>query len=230
MEDSADDILIEMGKAYRSFESYSDLGRMKTIWEAGTDRERVTELRFSTYFRRPHFFRFEWSKHWLGSKLTEEVNVIWCDGKNAYKKYSYDKKPIRTNGLGMAVAGATGVSSGTAHSIIALLIEDIGGYTFNDLENPSFRGSGLVDGEECYLVHGGELRSTDIWISKQRSIILRIDEDYTIKSQKQKGVIPFPTNQQLHITNKTIYSDVNINPSIADEVFSLRGLAANGSD
>jgi len=59
LEETADEILIAMGRAYRSFESYSDRGRMEKIWNPDTNDAHVTELGFSTYFKRPDFFRFK---------------------------------------------------------------------------------------------------------------------------------------------------------------------------
>lgn len=223
MEETAASILLAMGKAYRSFESYSDTGCMEEFWDPDTDDARVTALRFSTHFKRPNFFRFEWRNYSDCSELPDDVNVIWSDGKKSYRKYRYDEKPKRDSDLSMAVAGATGVSSGTAHSISSLLIEDVGGFTLTNLENPTCTGSGFIGDEECHQIHSVK-RNNDIWISKQRSIILRIDEDYTIETQKHTGVTELRPIKPLHIINKTIYRDVTINSFIPNGMFSLNGL------
>jgi hypothetical protein len=54
----------------------------------------------------------------------------------------------------MVVAGATGISSGSAHTIAQLLIEDFRGGMFSSLCNVMLGDDEVVDGTPCKSVHG----------------------------------------------------------------------------
>jgi len=178
VEEQSQTVLAEMGRIYRGLESYSDSGFEESIFYPGTAESRTRRRTFKTYFKRPNQFRFEWSDH-MG------VNVIWCDGKNAFAKCSYDKQSKQEKSLGMAIAGATGVSGGTAHTVSTLLMEEVSGRKLTELKNAVYRGVEMVNGEAChYLEHDD--RASQIYISESRLIILKIDEDYVIQAGSRK--------------------------------------------
>ena len=54
----------------------------------------------------------------------------------------------------MAIAGATGISSGSAHNIGQLLIEEVGGASFSGLEKLSPERDEIVEGVRCKSIHG----------------------------------------------------------------------------
>ncbi len=56
--------------------------------------------------------------------------------------------------LEMAVAGATGISSGTAHTIGELLFDEVGGSSFLDLKRIRFRRTREIDGVHCVAISG----------------------------------------------------------------------------
>ena len=66
----------------------------------------------------------------------------------------------------MAVAGATGISAGSAHTIGALLIPEVGGFRFHDLEEISLVREDLFEGARCIVVGGTHPRSGEVllWI------------------------------------------------------------------
>jgi len=56
--------------------------------------------------------------------------------------------------ISMAIAAATGISGGAAHTIGGLLAPETGGWAFSDLRRPRLRSPKLVDGVPCYRVTG----------------------------------------------------------------------------
>jgi hypothetical protein len=54
----------------------------------------------------------------------------------------------------MAVACATGISHGTAHTIGALLFEEIGGFTLHHMRRIRFRALRPISGVDCIAVSG----------------------------------------------------------------------------
>lgn len=56
--------------------------------------------------------------------------------------------------LGLAVAGAIGISKGSAHTFSNLLLECVGGFSLAMLNRPRFRRSRVFQGEHCSRITG----------------------------------------------------------------------------
>jgi len=246
----ANEIIKELGEAYLAFQSYQDTGYSETLWDPGTDKERLVGLTFSTIFKRPNFFRFEWRDRHPFKDAPEKIAVIWCDGKHSYSKYSFLKKQRRNENLGLTVAGATGVSSASAHTVSALLMKEVRGRKLTDLTNLSYLGSESLNNEDCHILRCTSERRTedvtDFWISKSRSILLRIERDYVLelggaaerlKKDRFKSVRSFirwfrcrrdmtgSVKRNAVLKQSTHYQNVIINAAIATDSFSLAGPA-----
>src|ERR1700679_879053 len=104
-------ILERVRKKYLELDSYCDEGTISTDGvirgEAYTNK---TE--FKTYFARPDKVRFEWqrSKDNPFSKADVDKNVIWSNGSSTRDVFLGRQRKHKS--LSMALAGATGVSSG----------------------------------------------------------------------------------------------------------------------
>ncbi len=240
MAEEADTVLVQVDLTYRGLTSYSDKGFMESRDQPDSAETEIHKLTFSTHFRRPNFFRFEWC-----DSDREGVNVIWCDGENAFAKYSYENKARHAETLRLAIAGATGVSSGTAYTISTLLMEDVGRRKLTDMRDSVYRGAEIVNGEDCHHLQDAN-RDRHIFISKSKSTILRIDEDYVIaagstekalKSARSRSiglfihwlryVIEFRSepDEDLRVISSTVYDQVLLNPDIPDFYFSEAGPA-----
>ncbi len=131
------------------------------------------------------------------------------------------------------MAGATGVSSGTAHLVSALLMEEIDGHRLTNLNDWSYVGSEAVNGEECHHLHHS-VRSSHIWVSKKRSVLLRMAEDYTLESGsasrralRETALARADDGEKVHVIRKTTYCDLITDSEKPDTVFSLDGPARN---
>lgn len=167
--------------------------------------------------------------------MPDRVNVIWCDGKNSFRKYFYDEEPQTDRDLRMVVAGATGVSSGTAHVVLVLLMEEIAGHRLTDLIDLSYVGSEAVNGEECHHLHHS-VRNSHIWVSKRRYVLLRMADHYSIESGSsarragdESGMARADDGDKEHVSvsRKTTYCDLITDSEIPDTVFSLDGPPRN---
>jgi outer membrane lipoprotein-sorting protein len=237
MTQDANLLLLEVAKVYGSLGSYCDTGIVSTKFDPGTANESSHEKRFSTYFKRPNLFRFEWFEISEDGK-PDNGNVVWCDGKNAYTKYSSEKTPNLETSLSLAIAGATGVSGGTAHTIAALLMEEISGNKLTDGHASSLDPE-VVNGEECsHLLT--DLTREHVFVAKKTSTVVRIDEDHVIGSGSTAAALKplrfdsliwffrwlqarMHRDEDLHVISSTIYHGIKINCEIPDEVFSLAG-------
>jgi hypothetical protein len=150
----AQDLLRSMVDYYASMRSYSDHGNVDARSQR---RDRVTSTQFSTLYQKPSFFRFAFVRPHPHTPLNQAVtqHVIGFDGSNAYqifKRYSGDVEVKSIDKLESAVAGASGISNGAAHTLAQLLLPGIGGISFLELRNIRFNDDVTVDGAPCYTV------------------------------------------------------------------------------
>jgi hypothetical protein len=171
-------VLQTMITVYAAFTSYVDTGHVTTrIVKSGVVHRRW----FSTLYQKPSFFRFTfYSPHPhppLGHIVTQ--HVVGLDGTEGYsiKKRPEDTQPLKsTGGLALAVAGATGISSGSAHTIGRLLLPEVDGRSILDLHNPQFNGDTDIDGALCYSITG-QLPKGDgqeLWIEKDTLLLRKV--------------------------------------------------------
>ena len=107
-------ILDRMAKAYGDCKTYRDSGVVTTVFVKDTGK-RTVEKPFTTAFVRPELFRFEFedkNRRYLISANGQNVQTWW------------DVRPGIQNqkSLQLAVAGATGVSGGSAARIPTMLM------------------------------------------------------------------------------------------------------------
>jgi hypothetical protein len=169
---AAREVLDKMIQAYAVMRSYSDSGVV--IMHIN---DKVNDVSFETLFARPSFFRFAWSSRFQLSPRPNLIttDVIWSDGTDVFKRYDLgDKRPAKTEkaeSLSMAVAEATGVSLGSAQTVAALLLPDMG-FSLGDLRSPRLLGIEDVEGTDAHHIIGatctGEI---EVWIGRDDHLI-----------------------------------------------------------
>ena len=102
------------------------------------------------------------------------------DGSTAYtwkQTGTDDPQTEFAESFSLAIAAATGVSSGSAHRIGRLLIPAIGGYSILDLVDLRQGADAVVDGTSCFSVAGRYPKSAtpnmEFVIEKDTLLILR---------------------------------------------------------
>jgi outer membrane lipoprotein-sorting protein len=200
-------ILKRMVQSYRTLATYSDRG--VSISHLGTgDRAFDERLDFATSFKRPGKFRFAWTSQVPYIK-EEHTNVIWSDGITSWSLYFYnDGVAKREKSLSMAIAGATGVSHGSALDISNLLMDDIGGLQLDMLKNYRIVGNENVDDVDCVILSGYYKDGTEqqIWVDKKDYVVRRIVEI-------EKGVT----------TREATLHDIKLNMELSDSSFTQDG-------
>jgi thiol-disulfide isomerase/thioredoxin len=171
---TAQAILEAMGKAYAGCTSYRDSGSVETTFlsEGGT---RVASLTFSTAFVRPDKFRFEYQE----DDGTRTRYIVWRNGADVRTWWTL-KGEVTGKTLSLALAGATGVSSGTAHTVpVMLLPEEVSGASLtNYLENVERMEDSDVGGASCYALRGTHGTSrTALWIDRRTHLLREIDQE-----------------------------------------------------
>jgi hypothetical protein len=139
---------------YRALFAYSDYGFTRR-----TVMGRTRSVVFETAFLAKDRFRFEFSSPHPYRKLAHRKtrDVVGLDALGPYH-YSedYDGVPSleRPDTWEIVIGGATGISSGTAHTIGVLLFEEIGGLRLVELKRPRFRRFRMIDGVRCVTISG----------------------------------------------------------------------------
>jgi hypothetical protein len=129
--------------------AYGDRGFVRELYE-----ERRVVVTFTTSFRRPGWFRFDFQSPHPYRPLRTSVSrtIVGNDKEGPYFWSSrYGSPPTIENeeSLLMAVAGATGISRGSAHTIATLLLPETGPGTLHRLRRVRALPSSTVRGTYC---------------------------------------------------------------------------------
>lgn len=150
-EPSARQILDRMAAAYARCRTYQDSGRVTRVFVSAGGRREDT-MPFATAFIRPSSFRFEF---FSGDRRFLAVT----DGSATRTWWDVQPGVKDAPSLDLALAGATGISGGAAHTVPVLLMpERISGRRLADLVELQRLDDASLDGIDCFRVQG-ELRS-----------------------------------------------------------------------
>lgn len=149
---SAAEILQKTAETYKNCKSYQDTGNVVTVFHQAK-KTRSSERPFSTAFVRPGRFRFEYKDSFDGIKWYR--HIICANGNDVQRWWDIRPGLERPASLAMALAGATGVSGGSAHTIPTLLMPDeITGLRLTDLSELKRLDDGRVAKADCYRIQG----------------------------------------------------------------------------
>lgn len=173
---TAQEILNRMVQEYATCKTYRDKGIVSTLYSSSDGSTRTRKIMFSTAFVRPDRFRFEFTTR---SVFGEEMPYIVHSSHGDTRTWWYINPGVEEEeSLGMAIAGATGVSSGSAHTVAVLLMEEtIGGNSMSDMKSLTRLPDAGYEGSLCYRVTG-ETRggaNPTLWIDKNTFLLRRID-------------------------------------------------------
>jgi hypothetical protein len=153
---------------YKICKSYKDEGIVITT-STDESKQPPQEISFKTFFVRPNYFRFYWEDGYGTG------NTVWFDGKNAHLYFL--GKLDDPEHLSAAIAGATGVSSGSAHTIPRLLMPDqVAGHSLAEFTSIELVKEVLSkDGELIHLKGLWRTQKQDIWLDRAKMSIVRLE-------------------------------------------------------
>lgn len=207
----ADAFIQDTVATYRAMSSYQDRGRsVQTLKSTPDDDEpAMATVDFATAFRRPNKIRFSWTKTYnFMDDRAPSKEELGSDGSKVWSWNSTDSAPEAEESIGMAVAGATGVTYGAAHMIPRLLTDDVHGFRIDQLKHLKILRSERLEGIDCYVLHGLKFEiEVELWIGK---------EDHLIR----KRIETRPDGN----TNTFQLEHIAIGADIADAEFALHGM------
>lgn len=143
-------ILASLEKVYAECPTYRDTGQVVTrftYFDHKKPPRRVVKP-FETAFVRPDLFRFEFrDRLWEGGEWSRYI----ISAQASHARTWWDVDPImRLGSLDMALSAATGVSSGSAHTVPSLLMREPFGPTWlTRLREVTSLGDEVLDGATC---------------------------------------------------------------------------------
>jgi outer membrane lipoprotein-sorting protein len=167
---TAQQILENMATTYATCESYRDSGFVTNFFSP----QHIDVKPFRTAFVRPDQFRFEYD-----DPDPEKPYIVWAKGDEV-RTWWYVKPGVQNPpSLGRGIAGATGVSGGSAHTIPTLLLPgQIGGRSMASLTDLTRLPDEPADETPCFKLQGKFAdRPTTLWLEKETYLIRRIAED-----------------------------------------------------
>ena len=199
---TAEKIIHKMAETYAKCKSYQDTGIVKTVFIHSNGKKRIVEKPFTTAFVRPDQFRFEY-KEKVDSYIKEKpCYIVWRKGSEVLTWFYIRSNLIeKKKSLSSGIAGATGVSSGSAHTIPVLLTSEVGGSKLTDLKEMKLLDDGTLDKVKCFRIQGkfsfshdtGKIiqKPTVIWIDKNTFLVRRIDEETIFSNFKTRSTTTY---------------------------------------
>lgn len=119
----AKQLVERMAATYTSCHSYMDEGEVTTVFIHKNNKRRTVIRPFSTAFVRPTDFRFEFRDRYQEDSEWRHY-IVWQGGESVQTWWSVQPDREPQPNLMRAIAGATGVSGGSAVTVPSLLMPD----------------------------------------------------------------------------------------------------------
>jgi hypothetical protein len=171
----ADQILNLMAETYKHCTTYRDSGVLTT------NNKTFRTATFSTAFVRPDRFRFEYQMVIPVIGRTQR-NLVWREGQDV-RSWSDDESEISNErSFESAIAGATGVSLGSAYEIPSLLLPDeIEGRRLTSMKSATRLDDAKLGEINCFRVRGELGKSSiTVWIDSKTLLIRKIEEAFDV--------------------------------------------------
>ena len=171
---TASAVLQKSADKYKALESYSDEGTIVSAMDSGAMKINI-ETKFSIKLKKPNLYLISWNQK---ACQGEQAGTVWNNGSQPYLYMGIAKSYSKMQNDEMAIAAATGISGGAAHTIPSLFLETFrnGSDYFSQLSNTKLEKSEKINGEDCYVISSGTLSDSlkvTLWISKNTFFVLQ---------------------------------------------------------
>ena len=185
------EVLRRIREAYADCESYRDEGEVRTVFVSKDGLKRTDLKTFKTAFVRPDRFRFEFKAR--RGEVEWNQYVIWADEDGVRSWWTIEQEVEYPTSLGLAIAGATGVSSGSAYYVPNLLMPDLVGGRGLLPDGSKVIGEELLDGLACHKVEDPD--GMTLWFDKEELLLravfqTRAFEDEGFSTEKRMTYRP----------------------------------------
>lgn len=188
-------------ETYKAMDTYQSEGIATTEVISPQGNTKLQTV-FTIKLKKPNLYQISWRQINQAMPQMSQIGAVWNAGdqpylfigamgvKNEYYKVDKDE---------MAIAGATGISSGAAYTIPSLFLSFFQNQTpgFLHLTAPKIERLEEIDGRECYVISGSSKVSAKetFWISKDGYLIVKTSQSFARSKEEQQ--IPEMTEEQV---------------------------------
>jgi hypothetical protein len=168
-------ILSQMSDTYAACTSYRDQGVVITTFHAAHGK-RTDRLPFSTRFVRDQGFLFEFRKR-RGEDDWDQL-AVWTENGRSNNWWSIAPDRPQRDTLELALAGATGVSGGSAHRVPHLLMPELRGTRQSPPRPSRIIAVPEAEAQNCIVIERPQSFGNveQIWIDQSTFAIRRVIE------------------------------------------------------
>lgn len=174
------EILQKSAEKYKSLTSYSATGKtVSIIGAAEVNADKVLEQgfqkphnlvhTFTIKLGRPDLYHIQWEQK-VHAAYTQK-GAVWSAGEGDFLLMG-EARYSKMKNQAIALAAATGISGGAAHTVPAAFFANTGPNLLRTLSDVSLEKEEKIDAEDCYVVAGrlGEQKML-FWVSKESFLI-----------------------------------------------------------
>jgi len=171
---TAQERLDACAKKYAAAKTYRDEGTVVSEFKVpGTDQKVANTMPIRTAFERGGRLYWEFRGSATPGKKADQTYAVWSTDQKSFSSYwTLTRQTSSFGDLMMALAGPTGVSSGSALAIIPLLRPDaLGAHTITNITEPVDKGTDKVDGQACTRIEGkNRAGPVTLWIDNDLAV------------------------------------------------------------
>ena len=180
-EPTPDQIFEKVTATYQSMGTYKSTGTVVVDMETA-DRQITMQTDFSVLLKKPNLYRITWTQKNMLMPGMVQSGAVWSDGTQPYLYMAIMNAYSKMAGDEIALAGATGISGGAAHTIPSLFLSVFGEQpaSFSRLTDPKLEKVENVGDEECYVISGSSTvcKKETFWISKSKYLIIKYSRSF----------------------------------------------------
>lgn len=172
------DLLKAVSKKYATCSSYQDTGVVRGTMTSPSAGVSTDIHPFSTSFARPDRLRYEFRD---GESSGAHRYVVWGNGDGYRSWWTVRPQVTEFREASSALAGAIGVSNGSASAVLPMLHG--GNATATFVQNPSIAGHEEINGRRCVRINAQRFMQPgefSVWIDEENLLVRRITEKYTL--------------------------------------------------
>jgi hypothetical protein len=171
-------VLHELNERYAGLQSYQDEG---VLLRRLPGADFVSETKFSTFFRRPDRFRFDWTSHHPSPPLKHITtdHCIWQSVSGVHRWWQ-GRGTESVASLHLAISGAKGVSGGSSYTVPAMLLAAEPVFASERLTVQTVQ-VGETEGIECHCViaFDSQKRPYRLYIGRDDLLLRRVSSSVT---------------------------------------------------
>jgi len=206
---SPEEILEKVASTYESMQTYKSEGKALMDVDTG-DTQVSTQTSFSISLKKPNLYLITWGQKDSAMPATTMSGAAWNDGTQPYSYVGLMNAYSKMESDEMALAGAMGVSGGSAFTIPSLFLAGLKGFLspLSRLDDPKIEKTEKIGDEDCYVISGSSVMSKKetLWISKSRNLIMKYSR--SLETPEKETEVPEMTDEQLEMAIEAMGQDV----------------------